>query len=77
MYNKKISIDKHLFNGDDYQILFTAKKKYRKFILNCAKNRNQKITRIGKITYRRANYLILRGKLKKIKDYQGYIHNKS
>ena len=75
VHNKKISIDEHLFNGDDYQILFTAKKKYRKLILKCAKSRNQKITRIGKITHRRANYLILRGKLKKIKDYQGYIHN--
>ena len=73
--SKTISIEKHLFNGDDYQILFTAKKKYRKLILNCAQNRNQKITRIGKITHRRANYLNFRGILKKIKDYQGYIHN--
>ncbi len=72
---KKISINKHLFNGDDYQILFTAKKKYRKIIFKFSRSWNQKITRIGNITNSRANYLIFNNKLKKIKDYQGYIHN--
>ena len=36
---------------------------------------NQKITRIGNITGVRGNYLKFNNQLKKIKDYQGYIHN--
>ena len=45
-YKKKI---KYLFNGDDYQVLFTASKKNRKFIKNISRIMNQKITIIGKI----------------------------
>ena len=36
---------------------------------------NQKITRIGNITGVEVNYLKFNNQLKKIKDYQGYIHN--
>ena len=72
---RKISLNDHLFNGDDYQILFTAKKKHRNMILNLSKKRNQKVTRIGYISKQSVNYLIFKGRLKKIKDYQGYIHN--
>ena len=72
---KKISTNKHLFNGDDYQILFTAKKKYRKLINKSAKKWNQKITKIGEICKGRGDYLKYGDKLKKIKHYQGYIHN--
>ena len=36
---------------------------------------NQKITRIGIITDDSSNYLRFNNKIKKIKDYQGYIHN--
>ena len=72
---KKILINDHLFNGDDYQILFTAKKKYRKKILETARKWNQKISMIGTIISRNDNYLKINRKLKKIKKYQGYIHN--
>ncbi len=71
----KISAKKFLFNGDDYQILFTSKKKHRKIINKYAKKWNQKITRIGYITSRSANYLKFSNYLKKIDNYQGYIHS--
>ena len=38
-----------MFNGDDYQILFTAPFKKRSLIKSMAKKMNQKITIIGKI----------------------------
>ena len=66
---------RHLFNGDDYQIIFTAKNKYRKNILKYAQKWNQKITRIGIITNGVKNYLKYNNKLNKINDFQGYIHN--
>ena len=47
----------------------------RNHILKFAKMWNQKITRIGNITGVRGNYLKFNNQLKKIKDYQGYIHN--
>tara|TARA_B100001121_G_scaffold310519_1_gene342156 strand:+ start:2856 stop:3809 length:954 start_codon:yes stop_codon:yes gene_type:complete len=71
---KKISIYKHLFAGDDYQIIFTAKNKYREFIIKYSKKWNQKVTRIGIITNTRSNFLKINKKLKEITDYQGYIH---
>ena len=72
---KKITPNKHLFNGDDYQILFTAKSKNKKTIFKCANKWNQKITLIGNITSSKADYLKFNTKIKKIVDYQGYIHN--
>jgi len=72
---KKITPNKHLFNGDDYQILFTAKSKNKKNILKFASKWNQKITLIGNITSTKADYLKINTKIKKIVDYQGYIHN--
>ena len=72
---KKIFDMDHLFKGDDYQIIFTANKNNRNHILKFAKMWNQKITRIGNITGVRGNYLKFNNQLKKIKDYQGYIHN--
>ena len=54
--NLKFYLKKHdksrtqyLFNGDDYQILFTASKKNRSLIKSIGKKMNQKITIIGKI----------------------------
>ena len=46
-----------------------------KIFLNMHKKWNQKITRIGIITNGVKNYLKYNNKLKKINDYQGYIHN--
>ena len=72
---KKIKINNHLFSGDDYQIIFTAKKKYRNKVISYARRWNQKITLIGKITNRKDNFIELGQKLIKIKDYRGYIHH--
>ena len=72
---KKISLNKHLFNGDDYQIVFTARKIHRKLIDKKSKKWNQKVTRIGTIVNSTHNYIRINSKLKKIKHYQGYIHN--
>jgi len=72
---KKIKLNNHLFSGDDYQIIFTAKKKYRNKVISYARRWNQKITLIGKITNRKENFIKLGQKLIKIKDYRGYIHH--
>ena len=72
---KKISIYNHLFQGDDYQILFTSNKRNRKSIKKYAKKWNQKITKIGSVIKGNQNYLKNNNKLNKINDYQGYIHN--
>ena len=72
---KKIKLNNHLFSGDDYQIIFTAKKKYRNKVISYARRWNQKITLIGKITNRKDNFIKLGQKLIKIKDYRGYIHH--
>ena len=54
---------------------FLLQKKYRKRILNYSKKWNQKITRIGYITVGGGNFVKINSNLKKITDYQGYIHN--
>ena len=72
---KRLSSKKHLFAGDDYQILFTAKNRLRNVILKSSIKWNQKVTRIGTIVNTGYNSLIFDNKLKKIIDYQGYIHN--
>ena len=73
--SKKINLNKYLFKGDDYQILFTAKKRYRNEIINISNKWNQKVTRIGIIINKSDNYLKINNKFKKIVNYQGYIHN--
>ena len=65
----------YLYNGDDYQILFTAKRKFRKRIFKHARRWNQKITIIGNIKNGKGDYLKYNNKLNKIVNYQGYIHN--
>ena len=72
---KKISANKHLFNGDDYQIIFTSKIKYREIIQKYSKKWNQKVTRIGSIVNSSDNYLKFTNNYKKIKDYRGYTHD--
>ena len=72
---KKILYNDHLYNGDVYQVVFTAKKKYRNAIIKSSMKWNQKLTRIGYITSNITNYIKSSDKLKKINDYHGYIHN--
>ncbi len=72
-YNKKKY--QYLFNGDDYQILFTASKKNRSLIKSIGKKLNQKITIIGKINngYKK-NTIILDNKPQNLSKFKGYSH---
>ena len=72
-YKKKRS--NYLFNGDDYQILFTASKKKRLLIKSIAKKMNQKITKIGKINngYKK-NSIIMDNKPQNLTNFEGYSH---
>ena len=72
---KNIKIKNFLFKGDDYQVLFTAKTKYRNIIKRCSNKWSQKVTRVGSILNKGGNFLKINKKVNKIKDYQGYIHN--
>ena len=72
-YNKKRSA--YLFNGDDYQILFTAPVKNRSLIKSIGKKMNQKVTLIGKINqgYKK-NSIKLDNKSQKLTNFKGYSH---
>ena len=65
----------YLFNGDDYQILFTASKKKRLLIKSVGKRMNQKFTIIGKIDngYKK-NSLKLDNKPLNLSKFKGYSH---
>ena len=65
----------YLFNGDDYQILFTASKKKRLLIKSVAKKMNQKFTIIGKINngYKK-NSIKLDNKSLILGKFKGYSH---
>ena len=72
-YNKKKN--KYLFNGDDYQILFTASENKRSLIKSISTKMNQKITQIGKINqgYKK-NLIKLDNKSLNLTDFKGYSH---
>ena len=73
IYNKKKN--QYLFNGDDYQILFTASKKKRSLIKSISNKMNQKITQIGKINHGyKKNLLKLDNKSLNLSDFKGYSH---
>ena len=65
----------YLFNGEDYQILFTAPKKKRSLIKSIGKKMNQKITIIGKINngYKK-NSVKLDNKPQNLTKFKGYSH---
>jgi len=65
----------YLFNGDDYQILFTAPKKNRSLIKSIGKKMNQKITIIGRINngYKK-NLIKLDNKPQNLTKFKGYSH---
>ena len=72
-YNKKKY--QYLFNGDDYQILFTASKKNRSLIKSIGKKLNQKFTIIGKINNNyKKNTIILDNKPQNLSKFKGYSH---
>ena len=76
-YSKKYNKNKHnyLFNGDDYQILFTASISKRSLIKSIANKMNQKITIIGKINkpYKK-NSIKLDNKTQNLTKFKGYSH---
>ena len=65
----------YLFNGDDYQILFTASKRHRSIISSMAKKMNQKITLIGKINkgYKK-NSIKFNNRPQNLSKLRGYSH---
>ena len=65
----------YLFNGDDYQILFTASPKKRLLIKSVGKRMNQKFTIIGKINngYKK-NSIKLDNKPLNLSKFKGYSH---
>ena len=76
-YLKKNNKDKKdfVFNGDDYQILFTSSKKNRRINKIYSKKMNQKVTIIGKINNNlKKNMLIQDNKSLKLAKYKGYSH---
>ena len=72
-YNKLRT--KYLFNGDDYQILFTAPQSKRLLIKSIGKKMNQKFTIIGKIIngYKK-NSIKLDNKSLNLSKFKGYSH---
>ena len=66
-YIIKNKLQKNYFvnKGDDYQILFTANKKYRPLIQRIASKSRTPVTRIG---------VVISGKAKIDPKKQGYIH---
>ena len=76
-YLKKYSKPKtqFIFNGDDYQILFTAPRKKRDFIKRISSKLNQKVTLIGHINNsHKKNIVIFNDKPLKISKFKGYFH---
>ena len=72
-YKKKK--ENYLFYGDDYQILFTASKKYRNLIKNFSYKMNHKITIIGKINNKnKKNIVKFKNRPKIIAKLKGYSH---
>jgi len=61
--------------GDDYQVLFTASRRYRSFIKKISSLKKLKITRIGKILHSKHKSSIIDGKGRQIEiSNKGYLH---
>ena len=78
IFLKENSLEKNkfIFNGDDYQILFTAKKSDRQKIDRISRKTNTKITIIGKIlSKKKFKFKLLNGdKELKLAKFPGYEH---
>ena len=73
--SKKIKKKFCVSNGDDYQILFTAKPSKNRIIISIAKSLGVKISKIGKICSPSTKSVILDQKGMKIKlKTKGYVH---
>ncbi len=72
----KISLIDVFSKGDDYQILFTANKKFRKLIKSVSKKTNTKTTIIGKIVSSKNVKMLDDNKIINLSGSKtGYIHN--
>ncbi len=73
--DKKLSKIRHVSNGDDYQILFTASSSKARIIHNVSKKLDIQITKIGKINSGIKQSIVLnqKGEQLLIKN-KGYIH---
>jgi len=61
--------------GDDYQVLFTASRRYRRFIKKISSLKKLKITRIGKILHSKHKSSIIDRKGRQIEiSNKGYLH---
>ena len=68
-------IENTIFNGEDYEIIFTSHKKNRSLITRYSKNNNLKIHRIGRILKKHNDSCIVKGNKKfKINKNLGYTH---
>ena len=76
LFRNSLKKNKYIFNGDDYQILFTSKKSNRNQIQNISKITKTKISRIGKIIPKKKFKIrLLNGnKLLKMTKIHGYEH---
>ena len=73
--NKRLKIENVIFNGDDYEIIFTSHKKNRSLINRYSKSKNLKVQRIGEILKKPQDSCILKGFMKfKINKNLGYTH---
>ncbi len=65
-----------IYHGDDYQIIFTAHKKFRNVIIKKSKKMNQKVTIIGEISSKKGEKNLLVGqKILKLSKFKGYLHS--
>ena len=72
----KLDKKKFLFNGDDYQVIFTASKKFRKQIIRRSKLMNQKLSIIGEITPEKGKNHFIDGNISlNLSNYNGYLHH--
>ena len=74
--SKKIKLKNIFSKGDDYQILFTSKRKYRTKITNLSKRLNIKISKIGLINKdKKIVFMHNEHKFTLSTNETGYIHN--
>ena len=66
-----ITLDQVLNWGDDYELIFTSHRRFRKNLANIAKKQKVKITKIGRITNKPGIYT---DSLKLINSYRYYDH---
>ena len=73
--SKNLTKKNLISKGDDYQVLFTASRRYRSFIKKISSLKKLKITRIGKILHSKHKSSIIDRKGRQIEiSNKGYLH---